>query len=229
MRVAKPKGARYVIQRLVMWAVFACALLAAAGRLDWPRGWGYLLATLLLEIKTLVLLAVAAPETLRQRGAPGPGAKAFDRVFAALFLALSLGTAVVAGLDAVRFGWSGLPTWLFWPGVAAICLADAFGTWAMIENTHFEQFVRIQADRGHRVVSTGPYRIVRHPGYLGAIVGALVTPLILGSAWTFVPAGLYAAAFAVRTALEDRTLLDELPGYREYAGLTRWRLLPGVW
>ena len=89
--------------------------------------------------------------------------------------------------------------------------------------------MRIQEERAHRVVSTGPYRIVRHPGYLGAIVGALVTPAILGSAWTFIPAGLIVIVFVVRTCLENRTLMNELPGYREYSQRTRFRLVPHVW
>jgi protein-S-isoprenylcysteine O-methyltransferase Ste14 len=107
--------------------------------------------------------------------------------------------------------------------------ASLFGDWAMVENEHFEQFVRIQHDRDQRVVTTGPYRFVRHPGYLGAVLGALVTPLLLGSAWTFVPAGLVAALFVVRTGLEDRTLRAGLSGYDEYARQTRFRLVPWIW
>jgi len=98
-----------------------------------------------------------------------------------------------------------------------------------VENGYFEQFVRIQEERGHRVVSTGPYRFARHPGYLGAILGALATPLMLGSAWSFIPAGLICLLFVVRTGLEDRTLRRELPGYEEYTRHTRFRLVPLVW
>ena len=101
----------------------------------------------------------------------------------------------------------------------------------MLVNEHFEQFGRIQDDRDHRVVTTGPYAVVRHPGYLGAIVGvgAVATPLMLGSAWTFVPAGIVAALFIVRAALEDRMLQRKLAGYGDYARRTRYRLVPGIW
>jgi protein-S-isoprenylcysteine O-methyltransferase Ste14 len=222
-------GMRYVAQRLGLLLIFACVLFGSAGRWDWQRGWAYLLAVSLLEVITLVLLAAVAPETLNQRGTLQSGVKAFDRVFAALWLVLALCTPVVAGLDAVRFGWSTLPWSLFDVGLGVLLLAVPFGTWAMVENEHFEQFVRIQEERGHRVVTTGPYRFVRHPGYLGAILGALATPLMLGSVWTFVPAGLAALLFVVRTHLEDQTLRRELQGYEEYARRTRFRLVPWVW
>lgn len=222
-------GIRYAIQRLGLLALFGVILFGAAGRWDWARGWLYLLAVLVLESGTLVLLAARAPETLRQRGTLHAGVKRFDRVFLVLWLALALLTPAVAGLDAVRFRWSHLSAAWGVVGLALLVLGSALGAWAMLENPYFEQLVRIQQDRGHRVVSTGPYRLLRHPGYLAAIVGALASPLVLGSAWTFAPAGLVAALFAWRTRLEDRTLRSELPGYEAYAARTRFRLLPGLW
>ena len=224
-----PGGMRYVAQRLGLLSIFACILFGSAGQLDWPRGWGYLLVVLLLEVITLTLLAALAPETLNQRGTLQSGVKSFDKAFGVLWLALALCTAVVAGLDAVRFRWSTLPWSPFAVGLVVLLLASSFVTWAMVENEHFEPFVRIQEERGHRAVTTGPYRFVRHPGYLGAILGALATPLMLGSAWTFVPAGLVALLFVVRTHLEDQTLRRELQGYEEYTKQTRFRLVPWVW
>jgi len=223
------RGLRYAAQRIGLLALFAGLLFGAAGRWDWPRGWSYLGAVLLLEGLTLVVLALRAPEVLNQRGAIGTGVKSFDRAFAALWLLLALATPVVAGLDAVRFRWSTLPPSLFSVGLAVLVPASFLGGWAMVENRHFEQFVRIQEERGHRVVTTGPYRLVRHPGYLAAILGALATPLMLGSAWTFAPAVLVALLFAARTRLEDRALRRELPGYEGYARRTRFRLVPWVW
>jgi protein-S-isoprenylcysteine O-methyltransferase Ste14 len=103
-------------------------------------------------------------------------------------------------------------------------------TWAMAVNTHFEKTVRIQHDRGHRVIDSGPYRIVRHPGYLGAILGfTLAAPLLLGSWWSFVPAVAAVVCLIIRTSLEDRTLQNELDGYKDYAQNVRYRLLPGLW
>ncbi len=99
----------------------------------------------------------------------------------------------------------------------------------MQANRFFSTFVRIQEDRGHHVVTTGPYRFVRHPGYAGAIVGSLALPLALGSLWALIPAAIGSAGFALRTHREDRMLRDELPGYLEYSRRVRWRLLPGLW
>jgi len=223
------QGGRYVAQRLGLIALFAGLLFASAGRLDWTRGQAYLAAVLLCEAATLALLARRAPETLNRRGTGSSGVPAFDKAFVVLWLLLALATPVVAGLDAGREGRPSLPWAGFFGGCVVLASATAFGTWAMLENEHFEQLVRIQTDRGHRVVSTGPYRVVRHPGYLGAIAGALVTPLMLGSVWTFVPAGLVAAIFALRTHFEDRMLRRELVGYAEYVQRTRFRLVPGVW
>jgi len=223
------RGMRYVGQRLALLLVFACVLLGSAGRFDWPRAWAYLLVVLLLEVTTLSVLAALAPETLNRRGAIGAGVKPFDKAFAVLWLVLSLCVAAVAGPDAVRFHWSRLPEILFPVGAVILSVALAFGTWAMLENRHFEQFVRIQQEREHHVVTTGPYRMVRHPGYLGAIIGVLVTPGMLGSAWAFVPASLLVLLFIIRTHLEDGVLRRELPGYEEYASRTRFRLVPLVW
>lgn len=221
-------GLRYVGQRLFLFAVFAAVLLAAAGRLAWVRAWVYLIYTLLLELATLFLLAWRAPETLAQRGTRHRGVKTFERVFVAGWLTLALVFPAVAGLDE-RFRWSAMPTAGLYVGAGIMAVASVFGAWAMIVNEHFEQFVRIQTDRGHRVVSSGPYRFIRHPGYAAAIFGELGTPLMLGSWWTFAPAAALALLFILRTAREDQTLLKELEGYPAYASSTRYRLLPGVW
>ncbi len=105
----------------------------------------------------------------------------------------------------------------------------ALGSYALLENRYFSGMVRIQTDRGHQVVSSGPYRWVRHPGYVGALLAYLATAVALDAVWAFIPAALVTVALVIRTALEDRTLQEQLSGYREYAGLVRYRLLPGVW
>ena len=222
-------GVRYIIQRMTIFLVFAVILFAAAGTLSWMRGWVYSLYMLLLEVCTLIILARRAPETLKQRGALHAGVKTFDKVFAAGWLALVLITPLVAGFDAVRFRWSSMPIFTLIVGAALLVVVSIFGTWAMVENEYFEQFVRIQTDRKHRVVTSGPYRIVRHPGYAAAIPGALGVPLMLGSWWTFAPVGAVILLLIIRTALEDQTLRKELEGYEAYARRTRFRLLPGIW
>lgn len=220
---------RYAAQRLVLLAVFAGLLFGAAGTIDWTRGWASVVVLLIVEVVSLALFARRAPAMLERRGYAGAGVERYDRVVAGLYLLIALVTPIVAGLDAVRYEWTVLPWWLFIIGLVILAPAEVFGTWAMLVNEHFEQFARVQTDRGHRVVTTGPYAVVRHPGYLGAILGGLALPLMLGSAWTFVPAGLVAALFVVRTALEDRMLRRKLPGYEDYSHHTRYRLLPGVW
>ena len=136
---------------------------------------------------------------------------------------------VIAGLDGGRFGWSSMPLPLAIAGLVTLVLAYAVIAWAMAANTFFSTTVRVQEDRGQRVVSSGPYRLVRHPGYVGMILMYVGTPVMLGSWWALIPGGLNGVAFIVRTALEDRTLQEELDGYKEYAGRVPYRLLPGVW
>lgn len=113
--------------------------------------------------------------------------------------------------------------------LVAFALGNALGSWAMVSNRNFSTFLRLQHDREHQVETRGPYRYVRHPGYAGVIVGALAFPLALGSLWALLPAVIGASGFVLRTALEDRVLLQELDGYAEYAGQVRYRLLPRVW
>jgi protein-S-isoprenylcysteine O-methyltransferase Ste14 len=220
---------RYVFGRVFSTALFGLLLFASAGRADWSRAWVYLGVVLLGELLTAAILAAVNPVILEKRGRMAADAKSYDRVFVALWLILALVTPVVAGLDVGRSGDASVPLAGMYVGLVVMLLAYLLGAWAMAVNEHFELLVRIQTDRGHRVVSSGPYRIVRHPGYLAAIVGALTSPLILGSLWAFAPVVAGALLFTVRTALEDRTLRAELAGYQEYAARTRHRLLPGIW
>jgi protein-S-isoprenylcysteine O-methyltransferase Ste14 len=224
----RKSGYRYVIQRMTLLLVFAVILFVAAGTLRWVQGWIYLVCTLFLETSTLIILAKRSPKILNQRGTRHVGVKAFDKAFIASWLTLALITPVVAGLDK-RLGWTPMPMAALYCGAIVMALSYAFATWAMVENEYFEQFVRIQTDRAHHAVTSGPYQIVRHPGYAGAILGVISTPLILGSWCTFIPAGVVALLFIIRTAFEDRTLRKELEGYAGYARQTRYRLLPGIW
>jgi protein-S-isoprenylcysteine O-methyltransferase Ste14 len=135
----------------------------------------------------------------------------------------------VAGLDH-RFVWSPVfPLWLIVLGFILTSLGYAFGVWAFVENRFFSSVVRIQTDRGHVVCDSGPYRLVRHPGYAGTILALLGIVLALGSVWTLIPAAVALIIAVVRTALEDQTLQEELPGYRDYARRVRYRLIPGIY
>jgi protein-S-isoprenylcysteine O-methyltransferase Ste14 len=155
--------------------------------------------------------------------------KPFDKVFLATYMPFVVTQPAVAGMDAVRFHWSSLPFGCVYIGAALYLLAMALIAWVLCTNPYAETSVRIQRDRGHTVITTGPYRFVRHPMYVGAILMYVTTPLVWGSLWALAVGGVIAVLFLVRTALEDKTLRRELPGYEDYASRTRYRLLPGVW
>ena len=157
------------------------------------------------------------------------GSKPWDKVIVSLGDAGWILTGIIAGLD-TRFGWSPrLGTGFVVAGFVLIGVGYMVFLWAMASNRFFSSFVRIQTDRGHTVETGGPYRYVRHPGYVGALLIYMSSPLALASLWTFVSAALLLVLFILRTALEDWTLQNELEGYAAYAQRVHYRLLPGVW
>jgi len=213
--------------QVVFQTAFLVALpLISAGRLDWVWPWAYLgVGIVILAINALIL----SPELMAERGQPRENVKDWDKVLTSLITFPILALLIVAGLDE-RFGWSPqLAVAIHLIGLAFIALGQGLFSWAMASNTFFSTAVRIQIDRDHTVSSGGPYRYVRHPGYVGMIVSLLATALAFGSLWALIPAGLAAVLLVVRAALEDKTLLEELDGYTEYAERVRYRLLPGIW
>lgn len=221
---------RWAVKMIAMLVVFGAILFLAAGRLNWWGGWAFLGLNAFSLVLTAVLLIPRRPDMLAERSKMQANTKAWDRVLAPLVAMVTpLVMMITAGLDA-RFGWSGTIPPALW--IAALLLAagcQGFVLWAMLNNPFFAATVRIQNDRGQQVVRSGPYGMVRHPGYLGAVIFNLAAPLVLGSWWTFIPALISIGLNVLRTTLEDRTLQAELPGYREYAQAVRSRLFPGVW
>ncbi len=144
-------------------------------------------------------------------------------------LVAMIAVPVVAGLDVGRFHWSSLDFSFVFLGLFLFAVSTFLLNWAMVVNPFFEPTVRIQKDRGHKAVTSGPYRFVRHPGYLAGLLYILSIPLIIGSVWAFIPAGVYVVLFVMRTMLEDRVLLRELDGYSEYARRVKYRLIPWLW
>ncbi|MFO7743354.1 MAG: isoprenylcysteine carboxylmethyltransferase family protein [Anaerolineae bacterium] len=216
---------------LLFIVVVPCLPLLISWRWDWREAWVYAIIAVLGFAVSRVLAARRHPDLLAERARfmRHENAEPWDRVLAPLAALGSGLLPLVAGLDA-RFEWS--PT--FSPPLKVVALAAilggyALGSYAMIENRYSSGMVRIQADRGHHVVSSGPYRWVRHPGYAGSLLVYLTTPVFLDSAWAFVPAAFLTIAMVIRTELEDRTLREQLEGYREYARKVRYRLVPGVW
>ncbi len=201
-----------------------------AGRLGWTRGW--------ISVALYIVGMGAVRVIVRHYNAPLLGARAnwrhkdskpFDKIFLVGYLPLVLIQPAIAGLDAVRFRWSSIPFSFVYIGSTLLALAMALMEWAMVVNPYAESTVRIQTDRGHAVVSSGPYRVVRHPMYVGVMLMYLATPLVWGSVWALVLAGFIVILLAWRTAREDQILRQELAGYAEYAACTPYRLVPGLW
>jgi protein-S-isoprenylcysteine O-methyltransferase Ste14 len=181
-------------------------------------------------VGTVIFILPVNPQMLAERSRPKPGGKKWDVVMVGLMGVFLLAAYVVACLD-VRFGWAptfSLPAQIAGAVVAALGY-DVLLVWSMVANAYFTAIIRIQTERQHTVATGGPYRFVRHPGYAGTILAHLATPFLLGSRWAVIPAILVAVVMIVRTALEDKTLQAELPGYKEYTQKTRYRLIPGIW
>lgn len=224
-----PSRLRLVLASLTGLCMFAALLFLPAGRLDWVAGWLYLVIITINMAINYACLRRWNPELIRHRMRFGKGTKTWDLIWMILFTPVFLAIYVVGGLDAGRFQWSDAPLWLWPTGLALLLAGTALLTWSMVVNPFFEKTVRIQTERHHRVIDAGPYQHVRHPGYLGFLCWILATPLLLGSWWAFVPSFLAVVALMVRTGLEDRTLLNELPGYVDYVSGVRSKLIPGVW
>jgi len=225
------RGALRWLRKETLGNLFLIALLfGLVGRWDWWNGWAMSAIYVVWSVATGILILPRHPEMLAERVRPHPGTKTWDKALLALMGALMLVQYVVACLD-VRWGWTGsLPLGVQLAGLAVAALGyDALLVWAMASNAFFVATVRIQEDRGQRVVTGGPYRLVRHPGYTGTILFHLAAPLLLGSLWAIIPGVLASAVLVYRTAREDATLQAELPGYAEYAARVRHRLVPGVW
>lgn len=209
-------------------AITSVCLFGSAGRLDWSNAWVLLGLNFAASLASSILLW-RNPELLAERSNIKAG-KSWDKAIVGFVVLLGpVATWITAGLD-TRFHWSdAMPPFAFITGVVAAMLAAALIAWAIRSNRFFSSVVRIQKDRGHVVVTAGPYGFIRHPGYTGISAFTLATPLILNSRWAFVPAIATAAMSVLRTVLEDRTLHNELEGYAEYARRVKYRLAPPIW
>jgi len=216
-----------LLETLVLILGAGAALFGSAGSLDWPMAWAYLVA---FAATAVAALATSSPDLVAERSRLLAGGERDDvAVSIGFFFFLYPATWVACGLDR-RFAASpALPLSLELAALALFLAGYAFALWAMHVNAFFSTRVRIQRERGHRVVDRGPYRFVRHPGYAGGVLAHLALPLALGSLWGLVPAALGCAGLALRIVGEERTLRGGLAGYAEYAARVRWRLLPGVW
>jgi protein-S-isoprenylcysteine O-methyltransferase Ste14 len=209
--------------------VFGLVILLAGGRWDWWWGWVYFFLLTTAMAAHVAVLVPINPALLadRSEGLRQAGAKPWDRPIVAAMSVFLIGSLILSGLD-VRWGWSGgLPLPIHLCGMLMYILGWVLFLWAMACNPFFSESVRIQP--GHLVAASGPYQLVRHPGYAGACLQMIATPLILGSWWALIPAVAAVVGYGIRTALEDQTLKSELQGYLEYTQRVRYRLFPGLW
>jgi protein-S-isoprenylcysteine O-methyltransferase Ste14 len=217
--------ARVTVGILIILALF----FGPAGTLRWPEAWLFLILYFSSVTGAVVWMKNKAPGLLKERMSRKKDAKSWDKKIIALYTFLLVALVVVAGLDAVRFAWSRVPLSLKALGFLGYVPVMAWLFWVLTQNPFLSDKVRIQADRGHRVCTTGPYRCVRHPMYAGIILLVFCIPLSLGSFYALIPASAIAFLFVLRTSLEDKTLQRELAGYSEYARSVRYRLIPGIW
>jgi len=224
-------GIKSFLLACVMLALQMTIFFISAGYAFGIRPWMFFGASFMHYTISTAAQYKLNPELLVQRlKRKRAGSELWDEILMRVSnLTVLIAVPVVAGLDIGRFQWSSLDIPFAVLGFVFLALSTILINWAMAVNPYFEPAVRIQKDRGHTVISSGPYKIVRHPGYLAGILFTLSIPLIIGSVFTFIPVGIYAVLFIIRTSLEDRTLREELDGYAEYALQVRYKLLPGIW
>ncbi len=219
----------YVIREVLSVMGMALLLFWPAGRLDWGMGWA-LLALWAAWVAALAWIVIhRSPELLMERLGAKKGSKSWDAIIQPGLSLLTAARCVVGGFDQ-HYGWTtgiSLPPQLIFLFIG--CLGGALFIWAAASNPFFSQVVRIQSERGQTIAQGGPYRSIRHPGYAGSILMEIAAPMILGSWWALIPSGAFVILMVVRTALEDRALQAELPGYPDYAQKVKYRLVPGIW
>jgi protein-S-isoprenylcysteine O-methyltransferase Ste14 len=209
--------------------ILAVLLFVPAGRITWTRGWLFLLVFTLLMFGAIVYFRRVNPQMFAIRSRVHPETKRWDKVVIGLLFLAMFAIPLVAGVDDGRFHWSSMSWLLVGLGYLLLITGWVGVAWAETVNPFFEPGVRIQTERGHHVIDTGPYAIVRHPGYVAASFMFAGCALSLGSWWALIPAGVGSLVLVLRTVWEDRTLHVELPGYATYATRVRFRLIPGVW
>jgi len=220
----------WAIKGVLYKAYIAVVLMLAAGRWDWIAGWIYVGIFLAFDAASAWVVIPRNPDLLIERSRRNQDVKAWDKFIMPIAAGiLPLLTWIIAGLD-LRFGWGPeVRLSLQAAGLVLTVIGHAIVVWAMGANAYFSAVVRIQTERGHSVASTGPYSWIRHPGYIGAIMFSLAIPFLLSSWWALIPGVGSVILYVLRTSLEDKTLIEELPGYADYAKSVKFRLIPGIW
>ena len=222
--------AKLLLQNLIWIVAMGALLFGPAGTLHWPAAWVFLGTIAVLGVSSGLWLAKTDPALLAERLHPmmQKGQPAADKKFMLAFGLVALIWFLAIGLDR-RYHASDVPLALQALGWAMLVLSTGFIMWVMRENSFAAPVVKLQTERGHRVVSTGPYAWVRHPMYSGAVLFFVGAPLLLGSWWGVAMTPLFIVLFAIRAGIEERALLAGLPGYADYTARVRYRLVPGLW
>ena len=222
--------AKWLLQSLAWTAAFAALLFVPAGTLDWPAAWAFVGVMLLIGLGCGSWLAKHNPELLaeRMRSPIQRDQPAADKKIVAVLGLTFLSWFIVMGLDE-RFHPSRMPVVLQAIGLAFLIISTVLIMRVFRENSFAAAVVKVQSERGHHVISTGPYALVRHPMYTSALVFFVGSALLLGSWWGVAMSLLFAVLFAIRAGIEERTLTAGLPDYADYAARVRYRLLPGIW
>ena len=226
--LSKKARTQMVLRALLAPILMIGLLFLVAGRWDYWQAWVYTITNMIVLVLMGTLLTRNS-ELVEERLNPKEGMKGWDKFYFAVTTPMYIVALVLGGLDA-RFGWTtNMPLTVYWASVIVYLIGQGIFLWARYTNNYFSSVVRIQTDRGHSVCKDGPYRFVRHPGYVGGFLFTITIGLMLGSWWACIPQIVAAVMLLWRTAREDNTLQRELPGYAQYATETRFRLVPGVW
>jgi protein-S-isoprenylcysteine O-methyltransferase Ste14 len=222
---------KWLVQTALWIGVMAILLFVPAGTISWTGAWIFLIESFVVSVVLGLWLARHDPALLKERlrSPIQKGQSTQDKIVTGLLVLLYFGWLAFMALDAVRFRWSSVPAWLQAPGALGVLVACYIGYLTLRENTFAAPVVKIQKERAQTVITSGPYRYVRHPMYAGMIFYLFCTPLLLGSWWGILWGFVLLLLFVIRIRIEERTLRKELPGYNEYAARVRYRLIPWVW
>ncbi len=222
---------RAIVQLIIFVILMPLLPLLIAWRLDWWEAWAFASVSILGFIISRTLAAKRNPDIIKERANSmhQEGTQSWDKILSPLVALGGVFILILAGLDKL-YGWP--PNFSLAVKLAALVVIMAgyvLGSWALVENSYFAGVVRLQKDRGHKVISSGPYRWMRHPGYAGTFATYLAIPFLLDSIWALIPGAILCILLVVRTRLEDRFLQENLEGYVDYTKHTRYRLFPGLW
>ena len=221
---------RITLRLLITFVVMSAAFFGSAGTVAWPQAWIYMIIQFSFWLVTALWLKKHNPQLLKDRMVfLKPATRGWDKAIIMTSTAVFVPYLLLPGLDAVRCEWSSVPVLVSVFAYAGVMVSLLLFFAVLRENAYLSRFVEVQKERGHKVVTTGPYRYVRHPMYVGLILLLYSIPVALGSLWTLVPASVLTFLFVIRTHFEDKTLHEELDGYKAYSGKVKYRLFPGLW